>query len=272
MKKIDLHLHTTDSDGLYTAKQLLQAARKLGYHTISITDHDTIEGYLKSVELAKEYKINLIPGVEISSHHQGHDVHILAYCFDIQHQELQDLLDYIHRGRIARAEKMLANLDKLGIHINMADLFRLSGDDDLLGRPHMARAMMEKGYCRSIREAFDKYIGDHCPGYVPKPSLEPIDIIRIIKEAGGISSIAHPYKLFSNLYIDDFKDMGVSGLEVYYMDHSPQQVAFYEMITRKYGMIRTGGSDFHGEDNRGTVFGSFSTPEAVLEDIEKYYR
>jgi 3',5'-nucleoside bisphosphate phosphatase len=270
MKKIDLHLHTTDSDGLYTAKQLMQAVKKLGYHTISITDHDTIEGYLKSRELAKEYKINLLPGVEISSHYQGHDVHILAYCFDCKHPELLDILDYIHRGRIARAEKMLANLDQIGIHIDMEDLFRLSGDQDLLGRPHIARAMIEKGYCRSIREAFDKYIGDHCPGYVPKPSLEVHDIIRIIKEAGGISSIAHPYKLFSNLFIEDFREMGLDGLEVYYMDHSPQQVAFYESITRKFGMIRTGGSDFHGEDNRGTVFGSFSAPEVVLADIANF--
>jgi len=225
---------------------------------------------LKSRELAQEYKINLIPGVEISSHHKGHDVHILAYYIDIHHQELLDLLDYIHRGRIARAEKMLANLDKIGIHISMEDMFRLSGDQDLLGRPHMARAMMEKGYCRSIREAFDKYIGDHCPGYVPKPSLEVKDIARIIKEAGGISSIAHPYKLFSNLYIDDFKEMGIDGLEVYYMDHSSQQVAFYESITRKYGLIRTGGSDFHGEDNRGTQFGSYSVPEVVLTELNDY--
>jgi 3',5'-nucleoside bisphosphate phosphatase len=270
MKKIDLHLHTTDSDGLYTAKQLMQIVKKQGYHTISITDHDTIEGYLKSRELAEEYKIKLLPGVEISSHYKGHDVHILAYCFDVQHKELIDLLDFIHRGRTARAEKMLANLNKLGIHISMDDLIKLSGDQDLLGRPHMARAMVSKGYCRSIREAFDKYIGDQCPGYVPKPSLEVEAIIRIVKDAGGISSIAHPYKLFSNLYIEDFRNMGLNGLEVYYMDHTSQQVAFYESITRKFGLIRTGGSDFHGEDNRGTVFGSFTVPEVVLDDIGKY--
>jgi len=248
--------------------QLIQAARKHGYHTISITDHDTIEGYRKVKDKAKELQINLIPGVEISSHYQGHDVHILAYGFNTEHKELLDLLDYIHQGRISRAEKMLAYLDKIGIHISMEDLFRLSGDQDLLGRPHMARAMMEKGYVRSIKEAFDKYIGDRCPGYVSKPSLEVPDIVRIVHDAGGITSIAHPYKLYRNQYIEDFSAMGIDALEVFYMDHSSQQVAFYEMITRKFGLLRTGGSDFHGEDNRGTTFGTFSVPEVVLEDLK----
>ncbi len=267
--KIDLHTHTTYSDGRNTPEELINLAKENNYDIFAITDHDSISGYLKVKQKAQELGITLIPGAEISTLYNDNDIHILAYFFDSENRKFLEMLNFIQESRKARAIKMIDKLNELGKHITLEEVTELSGKTDLIGRPHIARALVNKGYCRNIQEAFFNFIGNDCPAYYPKLSVSPEKAIEIIKQAGGISVVAHPFQLDDEFVLLELIEMGVQGIEVYYRLHTNEQVKFYGNIADKYNLIKTGGSDYHGDPNGRIVFGDYSAPDSVYYSLIK---
>ncbi len=268
MKKIDLHIHTDCSDGVYSPLQILEFARKNFYDVISITDHDTLDGYFIAREKMKDYNFDLIPGVEISTLHNDNDVHILAYNFDPENRELIDLLQFIHKGRFVRAKKILKKLKFMGINIDFERIREIAGKNDLIGRPHIAKALIETKHCSNMKEVFEIYLGEDCPAFVPKPAPKVKKVIKLIKKIGGISVLAHPYTLNDDRIIFDLIEMGLDGIEVFYSKHNENRIDYYNEIAQKNNLIRTGGSDFHGENSYDN-FGDYYAPEFVYDEIMK---
>jgi len=267
--KHDLHVHTNFSDGLLSPEEVMALYAANHFTTVAITDHDNIEGSLRARRVAADYGIRIVPGVEISTLHEGRDVHILGYgCSEAP--ILIELLDFIVQQRLARAEKMVERLESIwGFHIQMKRLLELAGDNDVVGRPHIARALVEGGYCRDLQEAFIRYIGDDCPGYVAKQSVPPAEAIRVVREAGGIPVLAHPMFLEHDFVILDLIDMGLGGMEVFYLRHSSDATEFYRHVAQRYGLLCTGGSDFHGSDYDREQLAGFSVPDWTVQELFK---
>ena len=265
--KHDLHIHTNYSDGLLGVEEVLGLYASRGYGVISITDHDNIEGSRQAATLAARYGLRVVPGVEVSTLHEGRDIHILGYgCAETP--AFLDMLAFIVQSRLARAQKMIDRLHKFWeFSLDMDHLLSLAGDKDVVGRPHIARAMVEKGYCRDTQTAFARYIGDECQAYVPKQSLPPADAIRTIREAGGIPVLAHPIFLETDFIILDLIEQGLGGIEVFYLRHGEDATQFYRKIARRYGLLCTGGTDFHGNDGEADHIGEFTVPEWAVNDL-----
>jgi len=271
MKKIDLHVHTNFSDGLYSPKEVIDLAKEHDYGVMAITDHDNIGGYLHIRDYAKQVGIKLIPGVEISTIHKGRDVHILAYDFDLDNPELKELLRKIYDGRFERAAKIIEKLNERGIDISLKDVQNLAGENNYLGRPHIARAMIEGGYCENKYEAFEIHIGEHCYAFVHKFAPSSKKAIKTIHKANGISVLAHPYTLGDDRLIYDLIRYGLMGMEVFYAKSNDETIYHYNEIAQKNYLIRTGGSDFHGEGIDLEIFGNYTAPEFVLDEIKRGY-
>jgi hypothetical protein len=267
MKKIDLHVHTNFSDGLYSPEEVLELAMDREYDVIAITDHDNIDGYLQSRNFAAELEIELIPGVEISTMENGRDVHILAYNYDPQDEMLLDLLKKIYDSRYGRAEQIIEKLNAKGIDIDIEKVKSFAGKNNYLGRPHICRALIEAGYCYDKYDAFDNYIGENCFAYVPKFAPPVREAIDVIKKAGGVAVLAHPYTLGDDNMIHNIISYGIDGLEVFYAKCNDETVIHYNEIAKNNGLIRTGGSDFHGDGFDLDIFGTFSAPEKVLSEL-----
>ena len=269
MKKIDLHIHTNFSDGLYSPKEVIDLAKEHDYDVIAITDHDNIGGYLHIRDYAKQVGIELIPGVEISTNHKGRDVHILAYDFDLDNLELKELLKKIYDSRFERAVKIIKKLNKRGIDISLKDVQNFAGENNYLGRPHIARAMIEAGYCANKYEAFEIHIGEHCYAYEPKFAPSSKKAIKTIHKANGISVLAHPYTLGDDRLIYDLIRYGLMGMEVFYAKCNDETIYHYNEIAQKNYLIRTGGSDFHGDGIDLEIFGNYTAPEFILEEMNR---
>ena len=263
--KIDLHLHTTFSDGKLSPEELLKYAYENHYGCISITDHDSTFGYQDAKKHVSKYPLELIPGVEVSTNYQGNDVHILGYYMDVEDVELNEMLKKIYDSRYGRAMQIVENLKTLGMHLEWTDVLKYAGENKYVGRPHIARAMIEKGFCKTIKEVFDNYLNNDSPVYVPKYRIETEAAIKTIKQAGGIPVIAHPGRLEDDALIYDFIEMGIMGIEVYYASHSSGQIKLYEQIALEHNLIRTGGSDFHGFD---FFYLNFSAPDICIKELK----
>lgn len=269
MKKIDLHLHTTFSDGLYTPKQVLQLTEKFGFDIISITDHDNIGGYLKVKDLAHKYDIQIIAGVEVSSFHKNREVHILGYLYDYRNEALRNMLDKIYQSRYSRAKKIVSKLAEKGIDLDFEKIKSYSGENNYLGRPHICRALIDEGYCKNKYEAFDKYLGDSCFAYVPKYTPPVKKVIRTIQGAGGISVLAHPYTLRDDKVVFDVIKFGIDGIEVFYARCNDDLIFHYNEMAQMNNLIRTGGSDFHGDDIDLEILKTYSAPPYILDEMER---
>ncbi|MCD6181368.1 MAG: PHP domain-containing protein [Candidatus Cloacimonetes bacterium] len=267
MRKADLHIHTNFSDGSLSPREILALAVKNKYNVISITDHDTTAGLEEALKLKKEFPLQIIPGIEISSEYQEHDIHILAYNFDIKNRKLQKMLHNIVKGRTIRAKKILKKLDALGMHIDLKTLYELSGENNFLGRVHIANALIQAGYCSNKYEVFDKYIGEYGPAYEPKPTRSSQDVINVIHEAGGIAVLAHPFIIQDEAIVFELIDMGLDGLEVFYGKASQDEIDHFDAIAQERKLLRTGGSDFHGGPGDMQLFGIFTTPDFILDDL-----
>jgi 3',5'-nucleoside bisphosphate phosphatase len=268
MKNIDLHIHTNCSDGLYSTKEVLDLAADRNLDVIAITDHDTLDGYHKALKLLDNYDLKLIPAVEISTNYKGYDIHLLAYNVDPNNKKLNSLLLGIQHGRFIRAKKIIRKLEDFDIQIDFKNVRKLTGSKDLIGRPHIARAVLEAGYCRDKQEVFDKYISNDAPAYVAKPTPSPKKVIKTIRKAGGIPVIAHPFTIRNDAIIEELISMGVMGLEVYYAKTSQDTVDHYESMACENNLIRTGGTDFHGDDYDLELLGQYTVPEFVLEELQ----
>ncbi|MDO9576654.1 MAG: PHP domain-containing protein [Candidatus Cloacimonadales bacterium] len=269
MKKIDLHVHTNFSDGIYSPEEVLELAKDREYDVIAITDHDNIDGYLQVKDYAEFLGIELIPGVEISTLHRERDTHILAYNFDLKNEALTKQLKNIYNSRFGRAKAIIEKLNARGINIDLEQVQSYAGKNNYLGRPHIARALIESGYCADKYEAFDLHIGDRCYAYVPKFAPSSQEAIETIHAAGGIAVLAHPYTMGDDALIYELVTHGIDGMEVFYAKCNDETIYHYNEIAKENGLIRTGGSDFHGDGFDLEIFGNYSAPEKVLLEMQR---
>ncbi len=268
MNKVDLHIHTTASDGKFSPEEIVRKASEIGLAYIAITDHDSISGVNPAREAAVSFPgVTVIGGVEINTDIPSGELHVLGYLFNPEGDELKTVLERLRNSRVERAKKMVHKLGMLGINIEFERVKELAGTGSI-GRPHVAQAMLEKDYVTSFREAFNKYISRGCPAYVERDKITPIEATQLILRAGGIPVMAHPFT-FDNpeKLINQCKAAGLIGLEVYYGSYSSDQVQLLLQISNKYNLIPTGGSDFHGLDT--FVEPPLGTVNVPLESAER---
>ena len=270
IKRINLHLHTNVSDGLLSPAQLVSRAQQIGLDLISITDHDTGDAYRLLAEDVSPLRI--LPGMEISSQHEGTDVHILALGVNLESPSLVEMMDMYLIGRRERAIRMIEKLSELGVELTLDEVVAVAGSRELIVRPHIAQILVNRGYVSNKNEAFDKYIGNDKPAYSPKPEFSVPDAIRVIHEAKGFALIAHPGKLEKDSYIEEFIAMGIDGLEVWHPDHQYYQVRNFTEICQKNGLYMTAGSDFHGDLDRHNVFDAAPANAVILDSVNRLWR
>jgi len=264
----DLHLHTLFSDGTYTPKKLVQEAKRVGLSVIAIADHDTIDAIDLAQEAAKDNEIEVLPALELTAEHLNQEIHILGYLIDHNQKQLIRKLSTLRENRVKRIYKIAEKLNGIGINLNAQSVFDISGYGTV-GRLHVAKAMVKEKLVGSIYEAFQKYIGDKSPGYVLGFRLSAKEAITLIKNAGGIPVLAHPYSLNNDGLIPEFVDCGLMGLEVYYPEHSPSMTKKYLDFTKKYNLLATGGSDCHGSAKPQVKIGSIKIPYCLVERLKE---
>ncbi len=270
IRRINLHLHTNVSDGALSPAQVIKRSQQIGLDLISITDHDTVDAYKM---LPQEIlPLRILPGIEISSQHEGHDVHILAYGYDRTNKELLEMTEMYLVGRRERAIKMIEKLSEMDVSIQLEDVIAVAGSRELIVRPHIAQILVEKGYCSHKNEAFDRYIGNSSPAFVPKPEVSVPQALSIIHNAGGLAIIAHPGKLANIHYLYDFVEYGIDGLEVWHPDHYQYQIDEFSNLAIKNNLYMTGGSDFHGEKDMLNKFDAVPASEIVLDSVNKLWK
>lgn len=267
--KADCHCHTIHSDGTLTPKALLDLAKTQQLTGLSITDHDTLAAYPEALSYAKTLDIELISGIEISAEHQKKSIHVLGYAFNLQNSELHNFCLALQHNREQRNQAMCARLTKLGVPIDIGELHARFSIGSI-GRPHIAQLMVEKGFVRSFKEAFDRYIGDHCGGYIPGFQVEVPKAIDLIQQAGGFAVLAHPYSISSKKIVSELKEMPFDGVEVYYRHTTPLQIMPWLEITKNKGWIATGGSDFHDMAISPPLGCAWTPPEYFLMLQERY--
>ncbi|OGU28238.1 MAG: phosphatase [Ignavibacteria bacterium GWA2_35_9] len=266
--KVDLHTHTTHSDGANTPRELIQKVKNAGIDVLSITDHDNINGVKEAVKIGKELGVEIIPGVEISSEIGNREIHILGYFFDTENQELEHYLNFFREERIKRAGRIVNKLRNLGFNITLEDVLN-KAKNSAVGRPHIAQVMLEKGIVSSYFEAFNKFIGNGSPAHEKKVHLSPQSAFRIISDASGLSFIAHPGNLQESV-LKDLIESGVDGIEVIHPSHSAQQQRFYKGVVNSYFLLESGGSDYHGgkrEDDSN--LGQYYTNSSIIDAMRK---
>ncbi len=247
MAQADLHLHTTSSDGKLSPEQIVALAAGRGVRYLGITDHDSTEGIDRALEAAKAFpNLVVIPGIEMSTDIPHAEVHVLGYCLDYHDQEFQDHLLLLREGRVGRAKKMLEKLSKLGVRLDWARVQELAGDGSV-GRPHIAQAMVEKGYVHEFKDAFSRYIGRDGPAYADRYKMTPVEAVALIARKGGLPVLAHPAEHPSIIeLLPPLIGAGLVGIEVYYGGYTPDVVHELLSLADDHGLIPTGGSDFHG--------------------------
>ena len=269
MAKIDLHIHTNASDGKCSSAEIVRKAAELGLEVIAITDHDTVEGIPSALEAAKNYpKLRIIPGVELSTDVDKGEIHVLGYFIDYTDKEFRASLETMRNSRIERAHKMIDNLAKMGVRLEWQRVQEIAGGG-ALGRPHIAQAMLEKGYINSIQDAFRNYIGHGGPAYVERDKLTPAEAVALILKADGLPVLAHPLTSGDvEGTILELKAVGLVGLEVYYASYSFEDLNPLLGLAHKHGLIATGGTDFHGIDEKTeTMIGGADVPARAAEQL-----
>jgi len=268
---IDLHLHTLASDGRLTSTELIQMVVKNGLKTISVTDHDSTEGLAEAYEAAKEFPdLRIIPGIEMSADIPGDEVHVLGYFLDYHDEEFQAQLTEFRMGRVGRAQVMVEKLDALGKPVEWERVMHFAGDGTV-GRPHIALAMVEAGYFKEPKEAFEEYLGNDGLAYYDRPKLAPAAGVEMIKKVGGVPVLAHP--TFMNdmeAGIANLKKVGLMGMEVYYAQYDDDTVRHLARLAKEYDLIPCGGSDYHGMGNSGEPLpGTLGPPEETIALLEE---
>ena len=273
---VDLHVHSTESDGTLTPEDLVAEAKKAELAAFALTDHDTCQGVGKAMPLAASAGIELIPGIELSTDYHGKEVHIVGLYIDIENEQLLKKTAKYRKCRSERNALMVEALRKEGLSITMEELVA-ENPDCVITRANIARFLYEHGQIKSVREAFDRYIGDHCKCYVGRLKVASTDAVRLIKEAGGTAILAHPllYGLSNtNLQkmIDALKPVGLDGLEAIYSTYTTGEEQQMKRLARENGLLISGGSDFHGSNKPdialGRGRGHLYIPYSVLETIK----
>jgi len=276
MSRIDLHLHTTHSDGSQTPAEVVTLAHEAGVSALAITDHDITTGLPEAMATGQEHGIEIIPGIEISSRHGESELHVLGYFLKWEDAQLNERLTTLRESRHRRNPKIVALLQAAGIDITYDEVRAVAGSDSV-GRPHIARVLMDKKVVTSAKEAFDRFLAEGKPAYVPRDLPSPADAIRWIREAGGLAVLAHPtwVKTVEGTLTDlarQLKEQGLDGVEVHYSTHTPRQTREYLSLAKQLGLLVTGGSDFHGltkpDIEVGTGKGSLHVPDHLLPKLK----
>ena len=273
---IDLHCHSTFSDGSLTPEQLADEAAKIGLSALALTDHDTVAGLPRFLAAAEGKSFRAVPGVELSVDCSSGVMHMLGYWMDTAHPELVRQMEWIRNGREMRNRTMLEKLNALGFAMTWDEVQAMAGED-VVGRPHFGQVMIQKGYAKDKNEAFDKWLGDGKPGYADRPRLTAEVAVALIRQAGGVAVLAHPFSLrisrdaMASLFIE-LAAAGLAGVECYYSEHSAELTKEYLAMARQANLVPTGGSDFHGEVSPGirlgVGFGGLNVPDEALAQLE----
>jgi predicted metal-dependent phosphoesterase TrpH len=260
MQRADLHTHTTASDGRLSPPGLVQKAHLRGLAALSITDHDTIAAYPTATLAAEQYGVELIPGVELSANVRGGDVHLLGYGFDLGDTGLRAHLARYRQERLDRAHEIAARMTALGLPLSMDRVLAHAGSG-AVGRPHLARAIVEAGHADTMQAAFERYIGDDAPAFVPKGSATPEELIDLIHAAGGVCVLAHPATFVRVEFVERLVGAGLDGIETVHPAHDADLRTHWEHVAHRFGLIETGGSDYHGFGERDDErFGAYTVP------------
>jgi predicted metal-dependent phosphoesterase TrpH len=266
--RADLHNHTIASDGLLTPAKLIEYASIKGLQAAAITDHDSTDGIEEGLRAGKNHHIYVVPGIELNTQIGRYEIHILGYFIDPSCPELQKVLAKAKEVRRTRAEKMVGKLaDLYGFDIHYEEVLEQAKDGGV-GRSHIGRVLMSKGYVKDVAEAFEKYLGTECPAYVGRYKISPKEGIELIEKAGGVPVLAHPGLLPDPDLIDSLLEIGIKGIEAYHSKHTQDESVHYSNIARQHGLLITGGSDCHGELYGGMpIIGDVSVGTEVIKSL-----
>lgn len=264
----DLHLHTTASDGTCHPGELVKLAAEVGLAAIAITDHDNVAGIEPALKAGATLGVEVIPGVEINTEWHSLEIHILGYYVDWRDEGFLNLLAGLRESRLGRLDRMLDRLRSVGIHLARDRILAISGEAGV-GRPHVARAMVEAGYVASEKEAFERFLAQGQVAYVPRAKLTPAEAVGEILRVNGIPVLAHPGLLSHDEIIPDLIAAGLLGLEVFYPEHSEETVARYLALAKARGLLVTGGSDWHGQEVSRRPLGSFRVAYGLVQELKR---
>ncbi len=278
MNRVDLHTHTTASDGSLTPVELIAEAQRARLDVLGITDHDSTEGIAPALAANRGHVLRIIPGIEVNCDVPGGEVHVLGYFNAEPRGALQDLLTQLRQARRERARGIADKMAALGMPISFERVEQLARGG-AVGRPHVARAILEAGHAATIGEAFDKYIGRHGPAYVERMKLSPPDAVRAIRQSGGVPVLAHPYyfdqygtlmkSVHPEALVPELVEAGLRGIEVFYDRYPTSAITTLLRLTDKFDLIATGGSDFHGAVKPEIRLASVYVPWEVAEKLEQ---
>ena len=274
--RIDLHTHTTASDGTLSPTELVAHAKELGVTTLAITDHDTMGGVAEARRAGEQLGVEVIPGIEISTDYLGEDTHVLGYGMDESAPELREVLDWVIEDRRRRNEKIAALMRRDGIDISLEAL-EAQNPGATIGRPHFARLLVERGIAVSVPDAFARFLSQDKKYYLPRTYLPMKTAVKVIRSCGGIAVLAHPLQYgYSeeqlHALIARAAELGVGGMEIHYTGYTDQQIAWLAALAEEFGLFVTGGSDFHGANKPaielGRGHGGLNVPEKCLIDLK----
>ena len=263
----DLHMHSFCSDGLRTPTQAVEEACAAGLQAMSLTDHDTVEGIPEATAAGQRLGMEVVPGTELSAHVRDREVHILAYCIDCSDDQLGNSLKQSFASRHERGVAIVEKLNVLGLSVSLDDVLSQAKGSPL-GRPHIAAAMVENGLVADKDEAFNRYIGDRGPAFKPKPYTAAETVIELIHRSAGVAVLAHPGASLPEFVIEHLVSHGLDGIEVFHPAHQPPQIDFYNQLADRYGLLKSGGSDSHGNID-GTRIGDYGVGYEVIEAMRE---
>jgi predicted metal-dependent phosphoesterase TrpH len=263
----DLHLHTTFSDGTYSPEELAAEARRFALVAVALTDHDTVEGCPRMKAACDSAQIEFIPATEITAEINGIELHMLGYFLDVENPVLLRQMNDFQKGRQERIREIVARLRKLQVPLEEADVFRLANCKSP-GRPHVARALIQRKVCATLDEAFERFLKKNRPGWVPKEKVSASEALALIHEAGGLAVVAHPGLARTEEALPALLESGIDGIECFHTKHSPAASEYYVSVAEEHNLLITGGSDCHGMNKGKPLIGSIKLPYEYVRQLK----